>query len=158
MSFGIICFDLCIMFFCDCVCVCVCVCVRACACSVTQSCLTLCNPLDCNPPGSSAHGIFQARILEWVASSYSGGSSWPRDRSCIFGVFWMGRCVPSTAPSGKHLLCDYYRFFPRDFHEACMKYLKIITLLNWYGFWNLLFYFCLWHFRLLMLKLLFHIM
>ena len=34
-----------------------------------QSCLTLCNPMDCSPPGSSAHGIFQARILEWVAIS-----------------------------------------------------------------------------------------
>ena len=37
----------------------------------TQSCLTLCGPMDCSPPGSSAHGIFQARILEWVAISYS---------------------------------------------------------------------------------------
>ena len=36
-----------------------------------QSCLTLCNPMDCNPPGSSVHGIFQARILEWVAISFS---------------------------------------------------------------------------------------
>ena len=40
-------------------------------CSVTQSCLTLCNPMDCSPPGSSVHGIFQARILEWVAISFS---------------------------------------------------------------------------------------
>ena len=36
--------------------------------------------VDCSPPGSSVHGIFQARILEWVAISFSGGSSWPRDR------------------------------------------------------------------------------
>jgi len=42
---------------------------------VTQSCLTLCDPMDCNPPGSSIHGIFQARILEWVAISFSRGSS-----------------------------------------------------------------------------------
>ena len=39
-----------------------------------QSCLTLCNPMDCSPPGSSVHGILQA-ILEWVAISYSKGSS-----------------------------------------------------------------------------------
>ena len=39
--------------------------------SVTQSWLILCNPMDCNPPGSSVHGIFQARILEWVAISFS---------------------------------------------------------------------------------------
>ena len=43
-----------------------------CACQVAQSCLTLCNPMDCSPPDSSVHGILQARILEWVAKSSSG--------------------------------------------------------------------------------------
>ena len=38
-----------------------------------QSCLTLCNPIDCNPPGSSVHGILQVRILEWVAIPFSRG-------------------------------------------------------------------------------------
>ena len=47
---------------------------------VAQSCPALCNPTDCSPPGSSVRGIFQARILEWVAISSSRGSSWPRDR------------------------------------------------------------------------------
>ena len=42
--------------------------------SVTQSCLTLCYPMDCSPPCSPVHGILQARILEWVATSFSGGS------------------------------------------------------------------------------------
>ena len=46
---------------------------------VTQSCLTLCDPMDCSLPGSSVHGIFQARVLDWVAISFSRGSSWPRD-------------------------------------------------------------------------------
>ena len=41
---------------------------------VLQFCLTLCDPIDCIPPGSSVHGIFQARILEWVAIPFSGGS------------------------------------------------------------------------------------
>ena len=45
---------------------------------VTQSCLTLCDPVDCSPPGSSVRGILQARILEWVAISFSRGSSQPR--------------------------------------------------------------------------------
>ena len=45
-----------------CVCVCVCVCA--------QSCLTLCDPMDCSPPGSSVHGISQVRILEWAAVSF----------------------------------------------------------------------------------------
>ena len=41
---------------------------------VTQSCLTLCNPVDCSPSGSSVHGILQARILEWVAIPFLRGS------------------------------------------------------------------------------------
>ena len=48
-------------------------------CLVIQLCLTLCNPMDCNLPGSSVHGILQARILEWVAMPFSRGSSQPRD-------------------------------------------------------------------------------
>ena len=61
--------------------------------SVTQSCLTLCNPIDCSLPGSSDHGIFQATILEWVAISYSRGSSWPRDQTCVFCLSWIGRQI-----------------------------------------------------------------
>ena len=49
--------------------------------SVTQSCPILCNPMDYSPPGSSVHGILQARILEWVAISFSRGSSPPRDQT-----------------------------------------------------------------------------
>ena len=58
---------------------------------VAQSCPTLCYPVDCSPLGSSVHGIFQARILEWVAISFSRGSSQPRDPtwvSCIPGRFF----------------------------------------------------------------------
>ena len=42
---------------------------------VSQSCLTLCDPMDCSLPGSSVHGILQARILEWVAISFSEGKT-----------------------------------------------------------------------------------
>ena len=55
---------------------------------VTQSCPSLRDPMDCSLPGSSVHGIFQARVLEWVAISFSRGSSRRRDRtrvSCIPG-------------------------------------------------------------------------
>ena len=55
-------------------------------CVPAQLCPSLCNLMDCNPPGSSVHGIFQARILEWVSISYSRESSQPRDQarvSCI---------------------------------------------------------------------------
>ena len=51
-----------------------------------QSCLTVCDPLDYIPPGSSVHGHFQARILERVAIFSSRGSSWCRDQTCIFWV------------------------------------------------------------------------
>ena len=51
--------------------------------SVTQSCPTLCDPMDCSPPGSSVHGILQGRILEWVAMPFSKGSSWHRGRACV---------------------------------------------------------------------------
>ena len=53
---------------------------------VAQLCLTLCDPMDGKLPGSVVHGIFQARILEWAAISFSRGSSQPRDQnrvSCI---------------------------------------------------------------------------
>ena len=50
---------------------CVCVCVCMCGYSGAQSCPTLCKPMDCSLPGSSVHGVFQAKILEWVAISYS---------------------------------------------------------------------------------------
>ena len=61
----------------------VCVCVL-----VAQSCKTLCDPMDCNPPGSSVRGILQARVLEWIAMPSSRRSFQPRDRtqiSCIVG-------------------------------------------------------------------------
>ena len=50
---------------------------------VTQSCLTLCNPVDCSLPGSSLHGILQARVLEWVAISFSRGSSQPGNQTGV---------------------------------------------------------------------------
>ena len=50
---------------------------------VAQSCPTLFDPTDCSLPGSSVHGIFQARVLEWVAISFSRGSSQPRGRTQV---------------------------------------------------------------------------
>ena len=59
---------------------------------VTQSCPTLCNPMDCGPPGSSVHEILQARMLEWEAVPFFRGSSQPRDQtqvSHIVGVLYI---------------------------------------------------------------------
>ena len=85
-----------------------CVCAR----SVTQSCLTLCDLMDCSPPGYSIHGIFQARTLEWVDIPFSRGSSQARDwtlLSCIAGRFFL----PSEPP-GK----------PRHLHNHSLEFAK----------------------------------
>ena len=72
------------------------------SCESLWSCPTLCNPMDRGPPGSSVHGILQARILEWVAMPCSRGSSRPRDRTCVSYVYLhqqAGSLLP--APPGK---------------------------------------------------------
>ena len=71
---------------------------------VVQSCLTLQDPIDCSPWGSSVHGILQARILEWVTISSSKGSSQPKDgtqASCIAGRLFT---VWATKEVTRHLL------------------------------------------------------
>ena len=74
-----------------------------------SSCPALCYPMDCRPPGSSVHRIFQARILEWVAVFFSSGSSQPRDGTHIFCI---GRQVLYHWAS-RHLyngiLCSYFK-------------------------------------------------
>ena len=60
-------------------------------CSAAQSCLTLSDPVDCNPSGSSVHGISQARIPEWDPVSFSRGSSWPWDWTCVSCISCIGR-------------------------------------------------------------------
>ena len=57
---------------------------------VTQSCLILWDPMDCSPSGSSVHGIFQARVLEWIAISFSRGSSQPKNQTQVSRI--AGRC------------------------------------------------------------------
>ena len=71
-------------------------------CLAAQLCLTLCDSVDCSPPGSFVHVILQARMLEWVAVSFSRGSSQHRDQtqvSCNTGRFftiWATREAPTT--------------------------------------------------------------
>ena len=59
--------------------------------------LTLCDPMVCSPPGSSFHGISQARILEWVAIPFFRGSSWLRDQTYIA---WIGRWILTSVVGG----------------------------------------------------------
>ena len=58
-----------------------------------QSCLTLCDPMDCSPPGSSVHGILLIRMLEWVAISSFRKSSQPRDWNCVSSDSCIGRWI-----------------------------------------------------------------
>ena len=83
---------------------------RMCAKSL-QLCLTLCDTMDCSPPGSSVHRTLQARILEWVAMSFSRGSSQPRDRTCIFSISCFGGRV----------LYHYHRLGSRPQAVICFK-------------------------------------
>ena len=67
-----------------------------------QSCQTLCDPMDCSPPGASVHGILQARTLEGVAMPSSRGSSRPRDGTQVIYVscIWQAGSLP-LGPPGK---------------------------------------------------------
>ena len=114
---------------------------------VTQSCLTLCSPMDCSLPGSSVHGILQARVLEWVASPFSRGPSRPKDRTCIscigrFFTIWATRealhisnwllnftrntwfCV--------YKICSWKSIF--TYSSFIKMYLRIFQELNWIQF------------------------
>ena len=69
-----------------------------------QLCPTPCDPMECSPPGSSVHGILQARVLEWVAMPSSRESSRPRDPtciSCIAGGFFTAE--PPGKPTGENI-------------------------------------------------------
>ena len=84
-----------------------------CCCLVAELCLTPCDPMDCSQPDFSVHGVFQARKLEWVAISFSRGSSWPRDQTHISYVASTGRQIldcwatreAQANDSGGHLAC-----------------------------------------------------
>ena len=83
-----------------------------------QSCLTLCNPMDYSPSGSSIHGVLQARILEWVAITFSRGSSQPKDQtpvSCIASRFFTIWATRETPISSK-------------FHEYSINFLTQVSI------------------------------
>ena len=97
-----------------------------CVCSVAQSCLTLCNPMDYSPPGSSVRGILQARILEWVAISYSRGSSQPRERTCISCL--AGGFFTIEPPQKPHLEAHYSQIQPADHSVHFRTPMSAVTL------------------------------
>ena len=72
-----------------------------------SSCLTLCNPMNCSLPGSSIHGILQARILEWVAISFSKGSSRPRNRTKVSHIAGRRFTLWATREALKNQKCSF---------------------------------------------------
>ena len=100
---------------------CVYVCVSA------QSCLTLCNPIDCSLPGSSVLGISQARILEWVALSFSRGSSQCRDQNRISCISCIGRQVlyHGATREARHIMCNHQKI---SVHFSSVQSLSCVWL------------------------------
>ena len=87
-----------------------------------QLCPTLCNPMNCSPPGSSVRGILQARISEWVVISFSTGSFGPRDQTCIS---YTGRQFFTIEPCGKTAFIIVTKI-----NSACMLTQSCLTLCN----------------------------
>ena len=124
-------------------------------CSVSQLCLTLCDPMVCRPPGSSVHGILQARTLEGVVISFAKRSSQPRDWNCISCVSCTEGGLFTAEPLGKPIkqLCAVLRCFslvqffmalwiiarqtplsmrfPRQEYWSCHFLLQGIFLIQW---------------------------
>ena len=90
---------------------------------VAHLCPTLCNPVDCSLPGSSLHGILQARILEWVAIPVSRGSSQPRDRTWVSHI--AGRCFNLSATREAYLPITFLQF-----HLSPLSFILVFLILD----------------------------
>ena len=97
---------------------------------VSQSCLTLCNPMDCTLAGSSVHGIFQVTVLEWLAISFSRASSWPRFRT------WVSHLAGSrfTLWATREALWVYRKF--NYLTKAILEWKCRMSLLCFSGRWD----------------------
>jgi len=100
---------------------------------VAHSCPTLCDPMDFSLPGSSVHGIFQVRVLEWVAISFFRGYSRPRDQTQVSRI--VGRCFTVwatyfendfTTKWNLQIQCDPYQIINGSFHITKTKILQFI--------------------------------
>ena len=112
-----------------------------------QSYLTLCDPMDCSLPGSSVHGILQARILEWAAISFSQGSSQPGDWTCVSWSSCIGRKILYTTSATweaskietsirKCFLFSKVILFLESFFfkPAVIRVLRVGTIFTWVPF------------------------
>ena len=96
----------------------------------------LCDPMDCSPPGSSIHGVLQARILQWVAIPSPRGSSWHRDWTHVFCVSGIASGFFTIEPSGKKPLMVVIKSISNILFLPLLI-LKILPLLTVSGFGNL---------------------
>ena len=107
------------------------ICLRA---KLLQSCLTLCDPMDCSPLGTSVHRILQARIVKWVVIPFSRGSSWPRNQTCVscIGRWILYHWTTREAPLGLMILCHNDWCFCS--HTLCLNPFVFLSLFNSCGF------------------------
>ena len=101
-----------------------------CSSVVAKSCLTFCDPMDCSQPTPSVHGIFQARILEWIAISFSSRIfltqiASPACISCLAGRFF------TNEPPGKPQLTIIYLSFKSTFPKQKIRLDGILDLVPW---------------------------
>ena len=97
-----------------------------------QSCLTLCDPMDCSPPGSSVNGILQARILQWVAMPCSRASSQPKDRTHISYVSCTGSgffTISTTWEAHLMFIAPLYcfTFIKRLFSSSSLSAIRVVS-------------------------------
>ena len=116
---------------------------------IAQSCLTLCDPMDCGLPGFSIHGILQARILEWVTISFSRGSSRPKDRTWVSRIggrrfnLWATRKDPVRELDPK--CCNYFKIWRSQIKNIFKKRgLAIWKCMMTYGYIAEVILHCLW--------------
>ena len=108
---------------------------------VSQLCPTLCEPMDCSPPGSSIHEIFQARVLEWVVIFFSRVSSWPRSPTSQADAlpseppgkpFWAAVQRPNTQTDKNQTICTQQNSDPQsttiNFSNCRLRIFRIWSL------------------------------
>ena len=97
-----------------------------------QSCLNLCDPVDCSRPGSSVHGILQARVLEWVAMPFSRGLCWPEDRTCISCLLhWPVGSLPLVPGKPRELVIAANFTYPTLLYSGLLVYLGLQSWALW---------------------------
>ena len=105
---------------------------------VAQSCQTLCNPKDCSLPVSSVCGISQARILQWVAISFSRGSSQPRDQTQVSYIAGRHFTVRAPGKPNIHWITEKPREFQKNIYFSLIDYAKAFGCMDYNKLWKIL--------------------